>query len=247
LTGLGDLRSDAPILHKLIGYHCNQNRTTAKNRVTNTPKQLLKIMVQPKSSKLKSSRFILKSIILYASISAVFSILGLFPIFEQFLPKPYLIGNPLEVSGISIEHVVGHVIFGMIVGLASMRIRYIAIAGLFPIALDADHLIQFLNMEAIPRMSHSILFALISVPLMMLFVGKKDYLLGAVSFSAVLAHASFDILLGGTTSFPLFIPIINRMVSFQGHDWITFLLIAIAIVGVARIITNRTVKRKLQT
>jgi hypothetical protein len=194
---------------------------------------------------LKSFRFILKSIVLYASLSAAFSILGLFPILEQFLPKPYLIGNPLEVSGISIEHVVGHVIFGMIVGLAGMRIRYVAIAGLFPIALDADHLIQFLNVDAVPRMSHSILFGLISVPLMMLFVGKKDYLLGAVSFSAVLAHISFDILLGGTTSFPLLIPVINKMVSFQGYDWITFLLIAIAIVGIARIITkNRTVEHK---
>lgn len=199
-----------------------------------------------KPSKLKSLRFILKSIILYASLSAAFSILGLFPI-EQFLPKSYLIGNPLEVSGISIEHVVGHVVFGMIVGLASMRIRYVAIAGLFPIALDADHLIQFLNMDAIPRMAHSVLFGLISIPLMMLFVGKKDYLLGAVSFSAVLAHVSFDILLGGPTSFPLFIPIVNKMVSFQGHDWITFLLIAIAIVGITRTITkNRTVEHKSQ-
>lgn len=196
---------------------------------------------------MKSLRFILKSIILYASLSAAFSILGLFPILEQFLPKSYLIGNPLEVSGISIEHVVGHVIFGMMMGLVSMRIRYIAIAAIFPIALDADHLIQFLNLEAIPRMAHSVLFGLISIPIMMLFVGKKDYLLGAVSFSAVLAHVSFDILLGGTTTFPLYIPVINKMVSFQGYDWITFLLIGITIVGITRIITkNHTIEHKSQ-
>jgi hypothetical protein len=200
-----------------------------------------------KTTQLKSLHFILKSIILYASLSAAFSILGLFQILEQLLPKSYLIGNPLEVSGISIEHVVGHVIFGMIVGIASRRIRYVAIAGLFPIALDADHLIQFLNLEAVPRMAHSILFGLISMPLMMLFVGKKDYLLGAISFSAVLAHVSFDILLGGTTSFPLFIPVINKMITFQGHDWIIFLLIAIVIVGIARIITkNPAIERKSQ-
>ncbi|MBI5145653.1 MAG: hypothetical protein HZA84_00350 [Thaumarchaeota archaeon] len=196
---------------------------------------------------MKSLRFILKSIILYASLSAAFSIFGMLPIFEQFLPKSYLIGNPLEVSGISIDHVVGHVIFGMIVGVASMRIRYVAIAGLFPIALDADHLIQFLNLEAVPRMAHSVLFGLISIPLMMFFIGKKDYLLGAVSLSAVLAHVSFDILLGGTTSFPLFIPVINKMVSFQEYDWITFLLIAIAVVGITRIVTkNRTIEHKSQ-
>jgi len=195
---------------------------------------------------LKSLRFILKSITLYAAFSAAFSILGIFPIFEQFLPKPYLIGNPLESSGISIHHIAGHVVFGLMVGVASMRIRYLAIAGIFPIALDADHLIQFLNLEAIPHMAHSILFGVVSIPLMMFFVGKKDYLLGAVCFSAVLAHVSFDILLGGTTtSFPLFMPIINKMITFQGYDWITFLLIAIAIVGITRIMTkNHTIEYK---
>lgn len=194
---------------------------------------------------MKTLRFILKSITLYAAFSAAFSILGLFTTFEQFLPKSYLIGNPLEVSGISIQHIVGHVVFGMIVGLASTRIRYVVIAGLFPIALDADHLIQFLNLEAVPRMAHSVLFGMISIPLMMFFVGKKDYLLGAVCFSAVLAHVSFDILLGGTTSFPLFIPVINKMITFQGYDWIPFLLAAIMIVGIARILTkNHTVEHK---
>jgi len=196
---------------------------------------------------LKSLRFILKSIILYASLSAAFSIVGIFPIFEQFMPKSYLIGSPLEVSRISIQHIMGHTVFGLMVGVASTRIRYIAIAGIFPIALDADHLIQFLNLEAVPHMAHSILFGVISVPLMMLFVGKKDYLLGAICFSAVLAHVSFDILFGGRASFPLLIPIINRMVTFQGYDWIPFLLGAIAIVGITRIITkNHTIERKSQ-
>lgn len=200
-----------------------------------------------KTIQLKSLRFILKSIVLYASFSAAFSILGIFPVFEQFLPSSYLIGNPLEVSGISIQHVVGHMAFGLIVGVTSTRIRYLAIAAIFPIALDSDHLIQFLNLEAVPRMGHSILFGFISVPLMIFFVGKKDYVLGAVSFSAVLAHVSFDILIGGTTSFPLFIPIINRMITFQGYDWILFLLIAVALVGITRFITkNHTNEYKLQ-
>lgn len=196
---------------------------------------------------MKSLKFILKSIVLYATFSAAFSILGLLPAFQQFLPESYLIGNPLKVSGISIQHIVGHVVFGMIVGLASMRIRYVVIAGIFPIALDADHLIQFLNLEAVPRMAHSILFGVISVPLMMFFVGKKDYLLGAVCFSAVLAHVSFDILLGGTTSFPLFIPVTNEMIAFQGYEWIPFLLAAVVIVGIVRILTkNRTKESKFQ-
>ncbi|HSA97987.1 MAG TPA: hypothetical protein VLF17_02810 [Candidatus Nitrosotenuis sp.] len=196
---------------------------------------------------MESLRFIIKSIILYTSLAAAFSVLGIFPIFEQFMPKPYLIGSPLEVSRISVQHIVGHAVFGLMVGVASTRIRYVAIAAIFPIMLDADHLVQFLNLEAVSHMAHSILFGVISVPLMMLLVGKKDYVLGAICFSAVLAHVSFDILLGGRASFPLLIPVINRMVSFQGYDWIPFLLGAIAIVGITRIITkNRTIEHKPQ-
>ena len=194
---------------------------------------------------MRSLEFVIKSVILYSALSTAFSTLGIFPILEQFIPKPYLIGNPLQVSGISVQHIVGHVVFGLIVGIASMRIRYVAIAGLFPIALDADHLIQFLNLEAVPRMAHSILFGVVSAPLMMFFVGKKDYLLGAVSFSAVLAHVSFDVLLGGETSFPFFIPAFNRMITFHGYDWISFLIVAIAIVGITKVVAKNHAERKL--
>ena len=194
---------------------------------------------------MRSLEFIIRSIVLYSSLAAAFSIVGVFPILEQFIPKPYLIGNPLQVSGISIQHVVGHIVFGLIVGIASMRIRYVAIAGLFPIALDADHLIQFLNLEAVPRMAHSVLFGVISAPLMMFFVGKKDYLLGAISFSAVLAHVSFDVLLGGETSFPFLIPAFNRMMTFHGYDWVLFLIAAVAIVCIAKIISKNRAKRML--
>ncbi|MBI5698147.1 MAG: hypothetical protein HZC29_06665, partial [Thaumarchaeota archaeon] len=153
-------------------------------------------------------KFILVSSGLYAALSAAFSVIGLFPIFGDVLPKAYIIGNPLEVSGISVEHVVGHVVFGLIVGVASLSVRYVILAGLFPIALDADHLIQFLNLEAVPRLGHSFAYAIISIPVMMYFLGKKDYRLGAISMASVLAHISFDVLLSGKdgSSFPILIP-----------------------------------------
>jgi hypothetical protein len=202
---------------------------------------MLKIEVDQRTVELESARFILKSSVLYASFSAAFSVIGIFPIFEEFLPKPYVIGNPLEVSGISIEHVVGHVIFGLIVGTITLKMRYFALAGIFPIALDADHLIQFLNLEAIPRMGHSILFGLISIPPMLYFLGKKDYILGAISFTAVLTHISFDVLLGGTTSFPLLIPFQNKMITLQGYDWIISLILAVVIVGLITMLTKKTI------
>jgi len=191
-------------------------------------------------------RFILFSSGLYAGLSASFSVIGLFPIFGEFLPKQYLIGNPLEVSGISVEHIVGHIVFGMIVGIATLSIRYIIIAGLFPIALDADHLIQFLNLEAIPRMGHSYIFAIISVPIMMHFFGKKDYRLGAISLASVLSHISFDILLSSKsgTSFPILMPFSSKMILLIDYDWILFIISAIVIVGMGTFIAKAKEQKK---
>ena len=81
--------------------------------------------------------FILKASIIYGFIAFGFSILGL------ILPDRFIVGNPLEVSGISFEHVFGHILWGLVAGIVSFSFRYAIISGLFPIILDFDHLLQF--------------------------------------------------------------------------------------------------------
>lgn len=151
--------------------------------------------------------------------------------FGDFLPRQYLIGNPLAVSGISVEHVTGHIVFGLIVGFASISVRHMIVAGLFPIALDADHLVQFLNLNAVPRLGHSFLFAAISVPIMMYAFGKRDYRLGAISLASVFTHISFDTLLSGQNGspFPILIPFSNKMYTLIGFDWVLFLVSAVIV------------------
>lgn len=183
-------------------------------------------------------KFILKSSFLYAGLSTAFSTIGLVPFFDEVLPQRYVIGNPLEVSGISPEHVIGHVSFGLIAGLATLKLRYITIAGLLPIALDADHLIQFLNLEAVPRLGHSAAFGLLAATTMAL-TGKKDLVLSAVAFSAVLSHISFDVLLESGSRFPFLIPFQNNMVTIHGADWIIFLAAAVAIVGTVSLLAKK--------
>ena len=193
-------------------------------------------------------KFVLAASGLYAGLATVFSMIGLLPMSANLLPTPYLIGNPFEVSGISVEHVVGHVIFGMIVGIITLSIRYVIIAGLFPIALDADHLVQFLNLEAIPRMGHSFVYGIITIPIMMYFLGKKDYRLGAISLAAVLAHISFDILLSDKSGspFPILIPFSNQTIFLVGHDWILFLISGIIIVGIGTLLAKKHLSNKAQ-
>jgi len=182
--------------------------------------------------------FIIKTSILYAVLAAVFSLIGV------FLPWAYFAGNPLEVSGISVEHVVGHVMWGLMIGIVTFSMRYFFIGGFFAIILDSDHLIQFLGIEVVPRMAHSISFGLIAIFVMMMVFGKRDYVLGAISFAAVLAHISYDILLGGGSTFPFFTPFTSEVTIFQESDWVLVQISAVILVGISVFISRRKKMKK---
>ena len=62
----------------------------------------------------------------------------------------FVIGNPLVVSGITIEHVMGHIFWGAVIGLRNIKYTdtsYLVVG--FAILLDADHLLQFLDIELV--------------------------------------------------------------------------------------------------
>ena len=185
---------------------------------------------------LSSIFFIGKTSVVYGALAFSFSMLGL------ILPDAFIVGNPLEVSGISFDHVFGHIMWGLAAGIASFSFRYAIISGLFPIILDFDHWIQFLGIEMIPRMAHSITFGLIAVGVMMVIFNRKDLRLGAIAIAAVFSHMSFDIFLGGSTKFPLFVPWNSQVVTFSGTDWIIFEFVAISIIFVSSVIFFKKAK-----
>ena len=189
----------------------------------------------------KSLAFIIKTSFVYSALAFLFSIIGV------FLPPTvtYVVGNPLEVSGISVEHVVGHIIWGLIVSALSLSLRYFVLGGIFPIILDSDHIIQFFDLEMVPQMAHSVSFGFLASFVLLLIFGKRDYRLAGIAFAVMLAHVSYDILLGGTTTFPLLTPFVVESLTFQGHDWIVIQLIAVAIVGICTIITKTEASKKL--
>ena len=177
--------------------------------------------------------FIVKASLVYGGTALAFSVLS------TVLPGAFVIGNPFEVSNVTPEHIIGHIIWGLIPGLAFLSLRYIILAGLFPIILDVDHLLQLLEIEMIPRMAHSLPFALIVIIVIILLFGKKDLRLCAVSIAAVFSHISFDIILGGSTQFPVLAPFTSQLFTFSGIDWIIFQAIAIAIILTASVIVRK--------
>ena len=132
-------------------------------------------------------KFILKNSIIFALVSFAFSMIGAFFPESEFT---VVIGNPLVVSSVTYEHVLGHIFWGAIIGLGTLSIKYIILGGSFAIFLDSDHLLQFLDIELVSRMSHSIPFAVIASIVFFVILRGKDIRICAVAFGAVLSHLS---------------------------------------------------------
>ena len=187
-------------------------------------------------------KFILKNSIIFALVSFGFSMIGAFFPESEFT---IVIGNPLVVSSVTYEHVLGHVFWGAIIGLGTLSIRYIIIGGSFAIFLDSDHLLQFLDIELVSRMSHSIPFAVIATIVFFVITRGKDIRICVVAFGAVLSHIAFDIFLADVafssdTKFPLFSPFTFETVSLQGLDWLGIQIVGVSLVA----ITSYFFKRK---
>ena len=185
-------------------------------------------------------KFFIKSCVIFSVLSFGFSLTGfLFP------DDSYIIGNPLIVSSPTFEHIFGHVAFGIIAGAISLSLRYVFLSGALALLVDADHLLQFLDVEMISRMVHSLPFAIIIAVIMLYVFGKKDYRLAAISFSAIISHIAFDTWLvgqihpGSTGGFPLFSPITLEIIKFQGLDWLYLEILAVVIIGIIAVLDRK--------
>ena len=185
-------------------------------------------------------KFFIKSCVIFSVLSFGFSLTGfLFP------DDSYIIGNPLIVSSPTLEHIFGHIAFGIIAGAISLSLRYVFLSGALALLVDADHLLQFLDLEMISRMVHSLPFAIIIAVIMLYVFGKKDYRLAAISFSAIISHIAFDVWLveqihpGSSGGFPLFSPFTVEIIKFQGLDWLYLEILAVVIVGIIAVLNRK--------
>ena len=185
-------------------------------------------------------KFFIKACVVFSILSFGFSLTGfLFP------DDSYIIGNPLVVSSPTLEHIFGHVAFGIIAGAISLSLRYVFLSGALALLVDADHLLQFLDLEMISRMVHSLPFAIIIAVIMLYVFGKKDYRLAAISFSAIISHIAFDtwfvgqINPGSTGGFPLFSPLTLEIFQLQGLDWLYLEILAVVIIGIIAVLNRK--------
>jgi hypothetical protein len=170
--------------------------------------------------------------ILYCLISFGFSLLGL------VLPDRTIPPNP--VHSFTLQEISGHFLWGLVGAAATLNLRYVILGGAFAVLIDVDHLIALLQLETVSRMAHSISFGVISVVIMMIILGRKNYLQGALVAGALLSHLSYDTFAQDFAVFPFFTPIYNKMVALPHGDWLVFEIAAVGIVVLATIFTRKS-------
>ncbi|MDE1766184.1 MAG: hypothetical protein KGI27_07925 [Thaumarchaeota archaeon] len=185
----------------------------------------------------KDAGFIVKTALVFCALSAAFSFAG------TLLPERGPLGNP--AGGLNLHEIGGHLLWGLVAGAVFLGARYVIITGLFAVLIDSDHLIALLHVDALSRMSHSILFGAIAAAVLMLAFGKRDARLGAAAFAGVLSHLSFDTFAGDDGKFPLFVPFYNHQIIFPNIDWIYFQVAAVMVAGIVTMLATR--KRKIET
>ena len=187
---------------------------------------------------MKLNFFIPKYAIMYIIMSFSFSTLGL------LFPTGMRLQNPLH--SISVEEVSGHFLWGLAAGALTLNPTYILLGGLFACFIDADHLIYFFHVDALGRMSHSILFGVVSI-IVLIVLRRRDYMLASLGFVSVLSHISYDIFANESAGVPFLIPFYNEKITFVTFDWIYFEIAAVVIVGFVTFIIKRNEVKKVAT
>lgn len=170
--------------------------------------------------------FVIGVSVVYCSLSAGFSLVSV------ILPDKITMVNPIEYGSLNIKEIGGHFIWGAVAAAVTLRVRYILLGGLLAVLIDSDHLVGLLHIEGIPRMSHSITFAIIATVVLMLVFSRRDYRLGTIVGTSILTHISYDIF-DGPYGFPILTPFVNTIIQLPRIDWMLFEIAAIVIIGIS--------------
>lgn len=180
----------------------------------------------------KDILFVVGVSLVYCALSASFSLVS------TILPDRMVLLNPIEHGSLTLKEIVGHFVFGAVAGIVTLRLKYILLGGILAVLIDSDHLIGLLHFEGIPRMGHSITFAVLSTIVLMSVFHKRDYRLGAIVATSVLTHISYD-MFDGEFGYPIFTPFVNKIIELPRDGWIIVEIAAIIIVGIVSILAKR--------
>jgi hypothetical protein len=156
-----------------------------------------------------------KPIVIYLLTALLWSLFGLLSPTAPLHYKEYSL--PL----LAIE-VGGHLAFGFLAGVFTFDPVLALVCTGESLLIDADHLASALNFPVLPRLAHSVFFALFTGVIMSYALrrGKRpDFRFLLVTIGGVFSHLSFDVL-AGSGQFPILSPFYLESFSFPYLSWI---------------------------
>jgi hypothetical protein len=167
--------------------------------------------------------------LLFGAFSLSWSLLGLF--FPSLGPYKGTFSPTL------LAEVGGHFLFGLIAGAATGRLLPALMVGLEAVLIDSDHIVGAAGFSIYARLSHSLLFILLS-SLLIAWAGRRAFGLGpygvaAVTLASFLTHLAFDTA-AGDGSFPLLFPFSTGFFDLPYLTWPILEVGAICLCLVAR-------------
>ncbi len=183
----------------------------------------------------------------YAALSFAYSLIGFVH------PVSVTQGNEYSAPRLLVE-VTGHFVFGFLASLPLLDFQLSLLTGALAVLIDSDHILATLNFSVSGRPDHSILYAVVSL-VVLLYLGRKlgldESTLTKIAFIApiaLLSHISYDIFARTGPSFPLLVPFDFGEIYLPFYFWYILeasaVLIAIAAYFAARRYQNSNRKAR---
>ena len=156
-----------------------------------------------------------KPLLIYLLTALLWSIFGLLSPTIPFHYKEYSL--PL----LAIE-VGGHLSFGFLAGVFTFDPVLALVCAGESLVIDADHLLSALNLPVLPRLAHSVFFALFTGVIISYALRREkrpDFRFLFVTFGGVSSHLGYDVLTG-SGQFPILSPFYLESFNFPYLSWI---------------------------
>ena len=160
-------------------------------------------------------RLAFKPLLIYLLTALLWTLFGLLSPTTPFHYKEYSL--PL----LAIE-VGGHLSFGFFAGVFTFDPVLALVCTGESLLIDADHLPSALNFPVLPRLAHSVFFALFTGVIISYALRREkrpDFRFLLVTIGGVFSHLSYDVL-AGSGQFPILSPFYLGSYSFPYLSWI---------------------------
>ncbi len=116
----------------------------------------------------------------------------------------------------------GHLSFGFLAGVFTFKSFLALVCTGESLVIDADHLLAALNFPVLPRLAHSVIFAIFTGATISYLIRRErgpDFRFLIVTIAGVFSHLSYDVL-AGSGQFPILAPFLLQSFTFPYPSWI---------------------------